>query len=443
MLTAGPVHVKTFDEKSRMLRAISLYSGVGGLDFGFEAAAFRTAVAIELDAIACRTIRLNRDWPVMEGDIHSFSSQDIMATAGVGPGEADILIGGPPCQPFSKSSYWVRGDAGRLDDPRSDTLTAYLRVLRDARPRTFLLENVQGLAYKGKDEGLQLLLRGIAEVNRQAGTNYRVSWKSLNAASYGVPQIRERVFLIGSRDGTLLDFPLPTHIDPVEGNGLIGTLESYRTAWDAIGDLAPNPGDDALAMGGQWADLLPSIPEGQNYLWHTRRGGGLPLFGWRTRYWSFLLKLSKSRPSWTIQAQPGSSIGPFHWKNRKLSAQEMCRLQTFPDGLRFDCGRTDIQKMLGNAVPSLLAEILARAISQQLLGGRKRGTSLKLLPPSRKPVPDPERPRPVPHRYRGMIGDHADHPGEGRGRMALQRRNAAVRPSADETQASLFAEIGE
>src|SRR5271168_1190805 len=130
---------------SGMLTAISLYTGVGGLDFGFEAAGFRTAVAVEMDPIACRTVRLNREWPVLEGDIHEMNSETILDAAGLRPGEADVLIGGPPCQPFSKSSYWVSGDARRLDDPRADTLTAYLRVLRDARPRMFLLENVPGL----------------------------------------------------------------------------------------------------------------------------------------------------------------------------------------------------------------------------------------------------------------------------------------------------------
>ena len=81
---------------------------------------------------------------------------------------------------------------------------------------------------------------------------------------------------------------------------------------------------EVVVLGG----LLPSIPEGENYLWHTNRGGGLQLFGWRTRYWSFLLKLAKSLPSWTIQAQPASAIGPFHWRSRKLTTREMCRLQT-------------------------------------------------------------------------------------------------------------------
>ena len=79
--------------------------------------------------------------------------------------------------------------------------------------------------------------------------------------------------------------------------------------------------------------LLPTIPEGQNYLWHTERGGGEPLFGWRRRYWSFLLKLAKDLPSWTIQAQPGPATGPFHWDNRRLSVREMARMQTFPDNV--------------------------------------------------------------------------------------------------------------
>ena len=108
-----------------MLKAISLYSGIGGLDFGFEAAGFETAIAIELDKAACATMRLNRKWPIVERDIHEVSSQEIMEIARVGVGEADVLIGGPPCQPFSKSSYWAAGDSLRLDDPRADTLTAY------------------------------------------------------------------------------------------------------------------------------------------------------------------------------------------------------------------------------------------------------------------------------------------------------------------------------
>jgi DNA (cytosine-5)-methyltransferase 1 len=235
----------------------------------------------------------------------------------------------------------------------------------------------------------------------------------LNAAHYGVPQARERVFLVGSREGRTFQFPEPTHGD-AESLELFDRREPFRTAWDAIGDLPAMPNEPSLTVGGKWGDLLPTIPEGQNYLWHTNRGGGQRLFGWRTRYWSFLLKLAKNQPSWTIQAQPGSAIGPFHWNNRKLSSREMCRIQTFPDDLVFDCGRTDVQKMLGNAVPSLLAEVIAREIRSQLLEDEHDAEPLTLLPPVRLPVPDPEPLAPVLDKYLPMVGDHADHPGVGR-----------------------------
>lgn len=392
------------------LTAVSLFTGVGGLDFGFHAAGFRTAAAVEMDPTCCDTIRLNKRWPVLEGDINAIPSRAILETAGVKRGAADVVIAGPPCQPFSKSGYWATGDSDRLDDPRADTLTAFLRVLRDVRPRAFLLENVKGLAYRGKSEGLHHLLEGVDRVNREAHSRYEVSWKVLNAADYGVPQLRERVFLVGSRDGRLFRFPSPTH-------GPDGA-EPYRNAWDAIGDLPQDPRDPTLALKGRWARLLPSIPEGENYLWHTPRGGGQPLFGWRTRYWSFLLKLAKSLPSWTIQASPGPATGPFHWRSRLLSGQELCRLQTFPDGTIFKCSRSDVQRMLGNAVPSLLAEVLAMEIRCQLLDAPLRRRAPSLLPPRREPVPRPERTRPLDERYRQLVGDHPEHAGEGRGPRA-------------------------
>jgi DNA (cytosine-5)-methyltransferase 1 len=405
-----------------MLKAISLFTGVGGLDFGFEAAGFETAVAVEMDAVSCCSLRLNRPWPVIERDIHAVTSKEILKTAKLKLGEVDVLIGGPPCQPFSKSGYWARGDALRLDDPRADTLTAYLRILRDTQPKAFLLENVSGLAYKGKSEGLDRILAGIDQINRETGTKYSPVWQVIDAASYGVPQHRERVFIVASRDGKGFKFPQASHGD--HDDLLAGAdTQPYRTTWDALGGLPDRLSDPAVAMTGKWANLLPSIPEGENYLWHTPRGGGLPLFGWRTRYWSFLLKLAKDRPSWTIQAQPGPATGPFHWSNRRLSAEELCRLQTFPDGLRFECGRNDIQRMLGNAVPSLVAEVIGRAIRGQLLAKPVKG-KLKLLPPKRAVVPKPERVGKVPVAYLPLVGEHAAHPGEGLGNRARQRAAA-------------------
>lgn len=393
-----------------MLRTISLFTGIGGLDFGTEAAGFRTSVAVELDPVACRAIRANRRWPVIEGDINKITTEEILSQGGLKPGEADLLVGGPPCQPFSKSAYW-NGDTARLRDPRAATLSAFLRVLEQARPAAFLLENVQGLAYEGKDEGLRHLLEGVAKINKRVGTNYQPVWKTLNAADYGVPQMRRRVFIIGANSGKRFVFPEPTHFDP---SSAPEGADHYRTAWDALAGCAKSA--SSFAIGGKWSALLPTIPEGHNYLWHTNRGGGVPLFGWRTRYWSFLLKLAKDRPSWTIHAQPGSATGPFHWENRRLTAEEMASLQTFPKGVRFECAQGDIQRMIGNAVPSLLTEILGREIRTQLLGKPFRArTALRLLPTSRGKPPKPEALAPLPRKYRSLIGLYADHPGAGKG----------------------------
>ena len=396
-------------------RVISLYTGVGGLDLGFEVAGFETAVALEMDSAACRNLRENRDWPVIEADINDSSSAQIMQAGGLKPGEADVLIGGPPCQPFSKSGYWARGDSLRLDDPRADTLDAYLRVLRDAQPKTFLLENVPGLAYKGKSEGLTRLLAGLEQINRETGSSYAASWAVINAADYGVPQMRERFVMVGSRDGKELAFPEKTH----------GTKDQpHHTAWDALGDLPTAPNEPGLKMSGKWADLLPTIPEGQNYLWHTSRGGGEPLFGWRRRYWSFLLKLAKARPAWTIQAQPGSATGPFHWDNRRLSSRELARLQTFPDNMTVSGSRQEIQRLIGNAVPSLLGEVMGREIAAQLLAKRRVKRALSLEPAFREAPAATEPLHGLPKQYQDLVGDHDPHPGNGKG-YAAQKRQAA------------------
>jgi DNA (cytosine-5)-methyltransferase 1 len=397
---------------------ISLFSGAGGLDYGFEAAGFETSVAVEMNHDACATLRANRNWPVIEGDIFNVSSDELLGIAGLKTGEPDVLIGGPPCQPFSKSGYWVRGDAGRLDDPRSNTLGAYLHVLEETRPRAFLLENVEGLAFRGKDEGLKLLLDAFKGINRRTKSNYQPSVQLLNAADYGVPQLRRRLIVIGARDGTKFEFPEPTHGD--DQLQLFGKLTSRRTAWDAIGDLRLDPHED-VALTGRWAELLPSIPEGANYQWHTERSGGEPLFGWRRHFWSFLLKLAKNQPSWTIQAQPGPASGPFHWDSRRLSMRELCRLQTFPDDVNVMGGRSVVQKQVGNAVPSLLAEVLGRAIRTQLLGLRQVRGPLRLLPPQRSPFPDPIVPTKVPRKFLALRGEHRPHPGTGQGRAASQR----------------------
>lgn len=364
------------------LKVISLFTGAGGLDYGIEAAGFDTAVAIEMDKWCCETLRYNREWPVIEDKIENVDSDTILKTAKLKRGEAGLLIGGPPCQPFSKSGYWRDGDAKRLDDPRANTLNQYMRVLEDTLPHAFILENVFGLAYKGKDEGLRYLENTINEINNRNKVNYTFKWQVINTAHFGVSQIRERVFIIGSRDGYEFEFPKQRFFPKEECNP-IDELQgkTFRTAWDAIGDLVPEgESHHESEVGGKWGALLPSIPPGENYLWHTERGGGQPIFKWRSRYWSFLLKLHPDKPSWTIQAQPGTAIGPFHWNNRRLTMREMARIQTFPDDVEVLGGNSNVQKQIGNAVPSAIGELLGKEIRRQFFGEKINSKSLKLIP---------------------------------------------------------------
>lgn len=430
-------------------KVVSLYTGAGGLDLGLHAAGFASAVAVEFDPIPVRTLLHpnNRErWGVvLDTSIHDLIedghagrrvASPLLRKAQLEPEEASLLAGGPPCQPFSKSGYWHSGDAKRLDDPRASTLEAYLTVLETVRPEAFLLENVPGLAFDAKDEGLQYLRRRVDEINRRAGTAYSFHAAQLNCAQFGVPQLRERVFIVGHRDGKGFDFPRPTHALPpaidLSGDGVGGPLAAgdgllpYATAWDAIGHLQDND-DPSLAPKGKWAPVLASIPEGRNYLWHTPRGGGVPIWGWRTRFYNMLLKLAKARPSWTLTAQPGPAIGPFHWKNRRLSSAELVALQTFPRDYHIVGGVLEAHKQLGNAVPSAMSEMLGREIRRQLLGdaGVPAGP-LSLVPTSRGTPPEPEPvldAKGLPAWVLDLLDDgHAEHPGTGKGPGAVARQ---------------------
>src|SRR5262249_51188905 len=193
---------------------------------------------------------------------------------------------------------------------------------------------------------------------------YQVSYKVVLAADYGVPQRRQRIFIAGSLDGRP-DFPAPTHSGPHETRVWDSQMPRHITAGEAIGDLEDQNefSEPEEHVSGKYGHLLPAIPPGDNYLFYTeKRGHPEPLFGWRKRYWSFLLKLDPNQPSPTIQAQPGPYVGPFHWLNRRLRLLEVKRLQTFPDDYAIVGNRRSAQMQLGNAVPPLLAEQIVRGL---------------------------------------------------------------------------------
>lgn len=410
------------------MKLLSLFTGAGGLDLGLEEAGFSIAGCVEVDEHARETLRINRPrWQLLDapehnpGDILKLDASEILASFGLSAGELALLSGGPPCQPFSKSSLWVNGSTRGMSDPRAQTLRAYLRVLDEALPECMLLENVHGISNGNGQPGstaLSLLRRELRAINRRRGTRYDPQLLDINAAEYGVPQHRRRLFIYAARDGRPFVPPPETHsADP-------DLLRSpFATAWDAIGDLEKDAPPE-LEPSGQWAGLLASIPEGENYLWHTPRGGGQPLFGWRTRFWSFLLKLAKDRPSWTLQAEPGPATGPFHWRSRLLSIEEMARLQTFPQGFELSGDYRSGRRQLGNAVPPAIGELLGLEIRRQIYGARVR-RDLRLIPARRDDCPPRERLRRVPRRYLEFRGEHPAHPGPGRGPRALGRKALA------------------
>lgn len=377
---------------------LSLFSGIGGLDLGLEAAGFNIGASVELDGTARVSLARNR------GGWEQLPVHDVAELASMEPalihelcGEVDLIAGAPPCQPFSAAGQWTSGGRNGLDDSRGMLVFDVLRLVRVLVPKVVVLENVQGFV-QGRNSVVPLLCGALEELEKSMGIRYELVYRLLDSHEFGVPQRRRRAIITMSRVGEL-SWPSPMP-------------ESRRpTAWDAIGGCTIDP--KGLEVQGKWADLLPSIPEGQNYQWHTSRGGGLPLFGYRTRYWSFLLKLSKTKPAWTLAAQPGPSTGPFHWDSRMLAVEEMLRLQSFPIGWVVDGNRREQVRQIGNATPPALAEAVGRSIIEALGASPPKRSRLRV---KRRQSPPPEKkPAAVPAVFRELETDHEDHPGTGLG----------------------------
>lgn len=383
------------------LTVLSAFTGLGGLDVGLEYAGFVNVGCIERSATARASLAANRpQWRLLEPHEICAVARDLTPRMlGLRRGELSLLAGAPVCQPFSKAAQWTQSGRRGLKDPRSQCLTGFFVLVERLLPKIVLIENVPGFV-AGKQSALGRVRRSLERINRNHATNYQVTCHIVDAADYGVPQHRKRAILVAHRGGKSFKMPSPTY------------QHKPITAWDALAPgktVAPLECDD-----GGWLDLLPSIPEGRNYLWHTPRGGGMPLFGYRTRYWSFLLKLAKDRPAWTLAAQPGPYTGPFHWGNRRLTERESLRLQSIPTTWVVAGARPERVWQIGNATPSLLAEVVGRAIATQFFGCEfRKSPRLQIKRSNRLPVSMPV-PRP-PRAYHKLARDWPDHPGAGKG----------------------------
>lgn len=332
------------------MNVISLFSGCGGLDLGFERAGFHVPVANEFDPTIYETFKVNHPAThLIEGDVRKVKKEDILPYL---PGEVDGIIGGPPCQSWSEAGT-LRG----IEDARGQLFFDYIRILKEFRPKFFLAENVSGMLANRHSEAVQNII-GLFE---EAG--YDVTLTMVNAKDYGVAEERKRVFYIGFRKDLRVRFVFP--------EGSTADDQKKLTLRDVIWDLQES--------------AVPAAPKNHhnpnainNNEYYT--GAFSPIFMSRNRVKSW------DEQAFTVQASgrqcqlhPQAPKMVKHGANdcrfaagsehlyRRMTIREIARIQGFPDSFQFLYKDTNnAYKMIGNAVPVNLAYEIAVAIKSHL-----------------------------------------------------------------------------
>lgn len=337
------------DNHRRELRTLSLFSGGGGLDIGFHDAGFNIVESLEIEPAFAKTLEINAanngrlaGTRVICGDINHYQ-----------PTISDIefIIGGPPCQTFSAAGARAAGVNG-TDDDRGNLFLQYARIINQLQPRGFLFENVYRIVGAQSGKAWKQIQAAFEELG------YKLFWRILDAADYGVPQFRERLIIVGLKNGEFL-FPEPSHGPDSPDR------RNYYCSKDAISDLKYY--DEIKAIGGRHGHLLNDIPPGLNYSFYTERmGHPSPIFAWRSKFSDYLYKADPEMPVRTIKAQGGQYTGPFSWENRPFTIYELKRFQTFPDDYVIQGSRQTVIHQIGNSVPPQFARVLALGILQQV-----------------------------------------------------------------------------
>jgi DNA (cytosine-5)-methyltransferase 1 len=345
--------------------AISLFSGAGGLDIASFLADVPVIVNTDIDNDCLETLKQNElfeNTVTISGDLHQISSDIFKSYVPKNKRKKVIIIGGAPCQPFSKAGYWVGNKSRRgINDPRATLVDEYLRIVSDINPDGFVFENVESLLHPTNSS----IVDSFITIINDLGYNYLIV--RANALDYGVPQKRKRLFILGSKNTFKNSEPKKTHC--TAENAVREGLKPYVSVGEVI---SPYSGDEyaeeyEVAKGGTYYDDLCQVPPGMNYKALTAWAGyENPKFVADKRFWSFLLKLSPTEPSWTITAQPGPWVGPFHWDNRRLRVPEIAAIQTFPAGYKFYGSRRSVQKQIGNAVPPLMGKAMIEFVKESL-----------------------------------------------------------------------------
>lgn len=355
---------KVNDIENSHICAISFFSGGGGLDIGAQLAGAKVISSLDFNKDAIRTLKANKYFEHSQhilGDISQMKGEDFFDVIKKNKPNKLILIGGPPCQPFSKAGYWVTNkNRNSSEDPRN-MVGQYLRMIDEIDPDGFLLENVESILHPSNSDTVEKLEHAIIEMG------YNFICVKANGIEYGVPQKRKRVFFIASKK-EIVDYPRKTNGSAKEilRNPL---LKPYERVIDWIGKYAGEEyfEKEELTIGKTYSEELRAVPPGKNYIALTKKAGyPNPKFIANKRFWSFLLKLHPNLPSWTIAAQPGPWVGPFHWTNRRLRVPEIAAIQTFPEDYKFVGSRRAIQMQIGNAVPSLMGKAMVEHLIENI-----------------------------------------------------------------------------
>lgn len=376
--------------------SVSLFTGACGLDLGLEKAGFQTVSLVEIEPDAVKTISLNRphlSLCAIPRDIREVSAQTLLKEGGkilgidrpLRPGEVDLVTGGPPCQPFSTA-----GKRGSVGDPRGSLFMDFIRIVEEIQPRFFIMENVRGLLSApirhrpheqrginypnlAPDEmagaAMQVIL---AEIKR---IGYEVVYDLLNAADYGVPQVRERVIFIGYKGSDSVTLPLPTH-----SQSGVSRLPKWITLKDGLKGLI-DPQPEYIPYSEARLKYLRLLKAGENWrhlpneLKQEAMGGAYKSEGGKV---GFYRRLTWDKPSPTITTSPHQKATDMCHPDelRPLSVRESARIQTFPDDWVFHGSTTSKYRQIGNAVPVLLGSAIARYLYQIIRGDRVKGREI-------------------------------------------------------------------
>ena len=335
-----------------ILTAIDLFCGCGGLTLGLRRAKFRVLAAVDNDALSTSTYRMNHGRTlVVENDIRSVNTSDLMRALKLKPGQLDLLAGCPPCQGFS--TLRTMNGGRKVDEPKNDLIFEFIRFVRALRPGAIMLENVPALL---RDARFEKMKRQLSRLG------YRSLAKALNAEDYGVPQRRMRMILIGSRYGYPAFAPALNRRRTVAG--AIGRLPPPEATDDPAHNYPVSRADHVAALirrvphdGGSRTDL----PHKDQLDCHRKFDGFKDVYG----------RMAWRRPAPTIT---GGCINPSKGRfihpdaDRAITLREAAMLQGFPASYRFDMskGRYPAARMIGNAFPPKFAEHHARSIHQHL-----------------------------------------------------------------------------